>query len=86
MGDGNFHVVNMIGGDNWDVKIIKKKSWQIMEKDVETIVERESMSAEREISDKIKEFLHKGAWYQITIRGVKGLIKEVVVTETKHFE
>lgn len=43
-------------------------------------------SQEREILDKIRDFFKKQAWYQLTIRGVKGSIKEINVTETKHYD
>lgn len=57
-----------------------------MENSVKADLETKNSRQEKEIVDKIRDFFHKGTWYQITVRGIKGLIKEIVITETKHFD
>jgi len=42
--------------------------------------------SDEEISQKLKELREKKSWFQVTIRGAKGIIKELVVSETKVFD
>jgi len=52
---------------------------------LKSVPERQKLSSEDEIVNKLKELREKESWFQMTIRGAKGIIKELVVSETKVF-